>query len=72
MPKRRKPSARKRLEDRALEMEPCSQLREQQRLQAMNHTQQENDAARRRCRELLEGGWGSISWLDEPDRGWGD
>ncbi len=32
-------------------------LDEQKRLEAMNHSQAENDAARPRCRELLESGW---------------
>ena len=72
MPKRRKPSAKERLESRVLEMgEGESRLQQQDRLTAMNHTQAENDLARRRCREFLEGGWGSISWL-EPGGHWAD
>ena len=72
MAKRRKPMPRQRLEDRALDLQPFSRLNEQRRLEALNHTEAENILARRRCREFLEGGWGSISWLDEPDRSWGD
>ena len=73
MPKRRKPSARQRLEDRVLEMgEGESRLQQQDRLIAQNHTAQENALARQRCRDFLEGGWGSVDWLDAPDRSWGD
>ena len=35
----------------------------QAELEARNHSAQENCAARRRCREFLEGGWGSIDWV---------
>ena len=39
-------------------------LNEQKRLEGMNHSAAEHDAARRRCRELLEGGWASIDGID--------
>nr|WP_170951272.1 hypothetical protein [Synechococcus sp. UW106] len=39
-------------------------LQEQVELQARNHSEAENYAARRRCREFLEGGWGSIDWIE--------
>ena len=72
MPKRRKPTARQRLEDRVLEMgEGESRLQQQDRLIALNHTEAENNLARRRCREFLEGGWGAIDWL-EPGGHWAD
>ena len=41
-----------------------SQLREQERLQAANHSQQANEEARKRTQELLSGGYGSIDWDD--------
>ena len=43
---------------------PWMALQEQVELQARNHSERENCAARRRCREFLEGGWGSIDWID--------
>ena len=46
MPKRRKPSPKQRLEDRALDLQPWAGLREQQRLQQQNHTPEENEQAR--------------------------
>ena len=33
-------------------------------LEFRNHSERENCAALSRTRELLEGGWGSIDWID--------
>ena len=40
-----------------------SGLRQQAELEARNHSEQENCEARRRTRELLEGGWGAIDLI---------
>lgn len=47
-------------------------LQEQVELQARNHSEAENYAARRRCREFLEGGWGSIDWIEVYEKKWLD
>ena len=48
--------------------EQWSQLGDQQRLQARNHTAAENAADRQGCRDLIAGGYGSdadfTSWLN--------
>ena len=71
MPQRHKPTPRQRLEARAVEMLAVSRLKENDRIQQQSHTEAENNLARRRCRELLEGGWGSVDWL-EPGGHWAD
>ena len=44
-----------------------SQLREQERLEAINHSQQDNEAARELCSRVLDGGYqcdqGYLVWL---------
>ena len=57
-PRRRKP-ARAEIENNLLDQPRWSGLRQQQRLQSRNHTEHENHAAHRRCRALVEQGWGS-------------
>ena len=59
--RRRKPVCKGAAEDAAMKGR-WSGLQEQEELQARNHSEAENCAARRRCREFLEGGWGSIDW----------
>ena len=62
---KRRPARRKskgEAEDELLAKGRWCLLNEQKRLEAMNHSEAENDAARRRCRELLEGGWGHVKW----------
>lgn len=39
-------------------------LCEQDRLIAANHTAESNDAAARRCRQLIEGGIDTVSWSE--------
>ncbi len=39
-----------------------SGLREQERLEALHHTAEENEAARRRTHELLNGGYAAVRW----------
>ena len=63
MARRRKPRQGD-VETNALANQRWSGLQEQQRLEAINHSQQDNEAARRRTRELLSGGYGSINWDD--------
>ena len=58
------PKARAKAETEILEQGRWSGLKEQQELEARNHSERENCDARRRCREFLEGGWGSIDWID--------
>ena len=62
MAKRRRKPTKGEAETAALASRRWCLLDEQKRLEVMNHSQAENDAARRRCRELLEGGWGKIQW----------
>ena len=52
------------LEDDLLSNARWSGLKQQTELQDRNHSEQENCIARRRCREFLEGGWGSIDWIE--------
>ena len=52
------------LEDELLSKARWSGLRQQQELEALNHSERENCESRRRTKELLEGGWGSIDWID--------
>ena len=49
------------VEEQILEKDWCPDYREQQRLEASNHSQVENEVARTRCRHLLDGGHGAIS-----------
>ena len=71
MPKRRKPSPKQRLEDRALDLQPWAGLREQQRLQQQNYTPEENEQARQECRALVVGGYGQlpdfVAWLQQQE-----
>ena len=60
-PRRRKPT-RAEIENDLLEQPRWSGLRQQQHLQSRNHSELENNPAHRRCRQLVEGGWGSIDW----------
>ncbi|WP_041434944.1 hypothetical protein [Synechococcus sp. CC9605] len=62
--KRRRKQCRGEVEDQLLSNARWSGLQEQVGLQARNHSEAENCAARRRCRKFLEGGWGSIDWID--------
>ena len=68
MPKRRKPTARQRLEDRALDLQPWAGLRAQQRLQEQHHSAEENAKARAECQALVVGGYGQlpdfVAWLE--------
>ncbi|MCB4427423.1 hypothetical protein FZX09_01095 [Synechococcus sp. MU1643] len=57
-PRRRNP-ARAEIENDLLEQPRWSCLRQQQRLQAQHHTPEQNAADRRRCRALVEGGFGA-------------
>ena len=61
--KRRRKPCRGQIEDDLLANARWSGLNEQRRLEQQNHSQRENCEARRRTRELLEGGWGSIDWI---------
>ncbi len=61
--KRRRKASRGQIEDELLSNARWSGLKQQAELEARNHSAQENCAARRRCREFLEGGWGSIDWV---------
>ena len=63
MAKKRRRKSKGEQEDELLSKGRWSMLNEQRRLETLNHTQAENDVARRRCREFLEGGWGSIDWV---------
>ena len=63
-PKRRRKPCKGQIEDDLLANSRWSRLRQQAELEARNHSEQENFEARRRTRELLEGGWGSIDWID--------
>ncbi|WP_041434930.1 hypothetical protein [Synechococcus sp. CC9605] len=62
--KRRRKQSQGEIEEKALAMGRWSGLNEQRRLEQQNHSERENCAARRRTREFLEGGWGSIDWID--------
>ena len=62
--KRRRKACRGAVEDQLLANARWSGLQEQVELQARNHSEEENCAARRRCREFLEGGWGSVDWME--------
>ena len=64
MAKRRRKPSKGEAETAVLANRRWCLLDEQKRLETMNHTQAENDAARRSCREFLEGGWGSIDWIE--------
>ena len=62
-PKRRRPpasKARAQAEADILEKGRWSQLRANDQL----HSEEENIAARARCRQLLEGGAVAVDWLD--------
>ena len=59
-PRRRKP-ARAEIGNDLLEHPRWLGLRQQQRLQSRNHTAAENDAARRRCLEFLQGGTAAMA-----------
>ena len=61
--KRRRKASQGEIEEKALAMGRWSGLKQQAELEARNHSERENCAARRRTRELLEGGWGSIDWV---------
>ena len=69
MPKRRKPTAKQRLEDRALDLQPWAGLRAQHELQEQNHSPEANAEAREACRQLLANGYGSdavfMAWLEQ-------
>ena len=52
------------VEEQILEKGWCPDYREQQRLEASNHSQVENEVARTRCRHLLDGGHGAILWTE--------
>ena len=62
--KRRRKPCKGEIEDDLLANARWSGLRQQAELEARNHSERENCEARRRTRELLEGGWGSIDWID--------
>ena len=62
--KRRHRTPQGQLEDDLLCDQRWSGLRQQDELQKRSHSDRENCMARRRCREFLEGGWGSIDWVD--------
>jgi len=62
--KRRRKACRGEIEDQLLSNARWSGLQEQVELQARNHSEQENCIARKRCREFLEGGWGSVDWIE--------
>ena len=62
--KRRRKPCKGQIEDDLLANARWSGLQEQTELQARNHSERENCAARRRTKELLEGGWGSIDWVE--------
>ena len=62
--KRRRKACRGEVEDQLLSNARWSGLQEQVELQARNHSEAENCTARRRCREFLEGGWGSVDWME--------
>jgi len=68
MPKGRRHKSQGEKETDLLQSPRWSGLREQRRLQAMNHSQAENDLARRQCREFVEGGWGVlpdlVKWVE--------
>ena len=63
-PKRRRrppaPKARAMAESEVLEKGRWTQLRTNESL----HTQAENDAARQRCRQLIDGGVAAVDWVD--------
>ena len=63
-PKRRRrplpPKARAEAENEILEKGRWSQLRANESL----HTQAENNAARYRCRQLIDGGADAVDWLE--------
>ena len=61
--KRRRKACRGQVEDDLLANARWSGLRQQAELEARNHSEQENCEARRRTRELLEGGWGAIDLI---------
>ena len=62
--KRRRKPCKGQIEDDLLANARWSGLKQQQELEARNHSERENCIARKRCREFLEGGWGSIDWID--------
>ena len=63
-PKRRRspppPKARAEAENEILEKGRWSQLRTNESL----HTQAENNAARHRCRQLIDGGVAAVDWVE--------
>ena len=59
--KRRRQACRGEVEDQLLSNARWSGLQEQVELQTRNHSETENCAARRRCREFLEGGWKPVA-----------
>ena len=70
MAARRRPrkSPQGQLEDDLLKNQRWSGLKEQQRLQALRHTPQQNAADQEACRALVQGGWGTdaeyVAWLE--------
>ena len=63
-PRRRRNPNQGEIEDQLFKCPRWSGLQEQVELQTRNHSEQENCAAHRRCKELLKGGWGSINWVE--------
>ena len=61
--RKRRVSVKKRVEGDVLSSPRWSGLQRQVELETRNHSERENCQARRRCREFLEGGWGSIDWV---------
>ena len=62
-PRRRRKPNQGEIEDELFKCPRWSGLKQQAELEARNHSERENCIARRRCREFLEGGWGSIDWV---------
>ena len=60
--RKRRVAAKK--QDDLLSSPRWSQLQHQVELERRNHSEEENCIARRRCREFLEGGWGSVDWVE--------
>ena len=61
--RRRKGSCRGQVEDDLLKNQRWAGLNEQHRLEAIHHSAEENEAARRRCRQLLTGGVRAVDWF---------
>ena len=60
--RRRRKSCKGAAEDQAMASAQWSGLREQERLERIHHSEDDNKKARERTRALLAGGWSAVDW----------